>query len=149
MIFVNLGDFRDKYKCSGCQNLSSQEKNLIRKRSSPLFNCFNGKETRKQLVNNKHTEIHPSKIKLKKGKQTTSNKDNVVTKEEDEERKKTSGIDVDSKEEEKLRDVLQEREGTSLNYSKVFLTLLNNFLGLSQSILLYISSPQSILDSFC
>ena len=34
---------------------------------------------------------------------------------------------------------LQEREGTSLNYFEVFLTLLNNFLCPSQSILLYLN----------
>ena len=38
----------------------------------------------------------------------------------------------------KLRDVLQEREGTSLNYFNNFLTISNNFLGLSRSILLYL-----------
>ena len=32
---------------------------------------------------------------------------------------------------ENLRDVQQEREGTSLNYFKVFLTISNNFVGLS------------------
>ena len=43
----------------------------------------------------------------------------------------------------KLRDVVQEREGASFNY---FLTILNNFLGLSPSILLYLGLSRSILD---
>ena len=43
----------------------------------------------------------------------------------------------------KLRDVQQEREGTSLNYFKVFLNYIKQF---SQSILLYLDLSRSILD---
>ena len=46
----------------------------------------------------------------------------------------------------KLRDVQQEREGTSLNYFKVFFNYIEQF---SQSILLYLSLSQSILEYLC
>ena len=44
---------------------------------------------------------------------------------------------------EKLRDVLQEREGKSLNYFKVYFNYIEQF---SCSILLYLGLSQSILD---
>ena len=46
----------------------------------------------------------------------------------------------------KLRDVLQEREGTSLNYLEVFLTISNNFFGPSISILLYLGLSWAIWE---
>ena len=46
---------------------------------------------------------------------------------------------------EKLRDVLQEREGTSLNYSKVFLNYMGQF---SQSISVYLALSYFILVYF-
>ena len=64
-------------------------------------------------------------------------------------------------EEEKLRDVQQEREGTRLSYFRVFLTILNDFpgllylglsrsiydyLGASRCILVYLGLPQTFLD---
>ena len=44
-----------------------------------------------------------------------------------------------------LRDVQQEREGTSFNYFKYFLTILNNFIGLPWSILVYLGLFLTIL----
>ena len=49
----------------------------------------------------------------------------------------------------KTRDLLQEREGTSLNYFNFFLTISNKFLGLSWSKSVYLGISQSILVFPC
>ena len=50
-------------------------------------------------------------------------------------------------EEKKLRDVLQEREGTSLKYFKIFFNWIEQIFGTSHSILLYLGLSQFILDN--